>query len=348
MTWTVRTAAGLCALTWAFGCGKSAAPEPETAGESEPTAQSGGTAATGEPAQTPVAADGSSAAAAEDPIALAERLCNQLCEEVKGTCTPRQAQFCQASCPDWVGAAKQCPIEVEEALTCQTSADRYLLCSNVATATCAPLYKTLSECRDGKRPAKTEKGSPPPAAVPPGYAKHTLPSLGGYFLLPEGPLDEQTADRVVRDRPPHKYLIERVKQVPSKELTDMTVLQIARPTSAMRASRSFGSSLVSRRATSPTFASRRRARTGPNGPASSTSSPARAWQPRCAQPLAKLCPATWIPTSTVSSRRSLRRSVTTTSSPDAISQRGRSISDISGHRPHFAARSRRIRASMPT
>ena len=229
MTWTVRTAAGLCALTWAFGCGKSAAPEPETAGksESESAAASGGAAATAEPAQTPLASGGSSATTAEDPVALAERLCNLLCEEVKGTCTPRQAQFCQASCPDWVGAAKQCPIEVEEALTCQTSADRYLLCSNVATATCAPLYKTLSECRDGKRPAKTEKGSPPPAAVPPGYTKHTLPSLGGYFLLPEGPLDEQTADRVVRDRAPLKYLIERVKQVPSKELTDMTVLQIA-------------------------------------------------------------------------------------------------------------------------
>lgn len=221
----------LLALALSFGCAKSSQPEPaspHTAPDSATTA-SGGTesGADAPPAEATAAAGGTSTEASEDPVALAGRLCNLLCEEVKGSCTARSAQFCQASCPNWIDAAKLCPIEVEEALTCQAGADRYLLCSNVATATCAPLYRTLSECRDGKRPAKKEKGAPPPSGVPAGYVRHTLPALGGYFLLPEGPLDEQSETRVVASRPPRTYTIERMTGVPTKELTDRTVLQIA-------------------------------------------------------------------------------------------------------------------------
>ena len=221
----------LAALAFMPGCGKSAQPEPATP-EQTPEATgtpSSNTSATTEatPSDSTPASDGASPQPAEDPVALAGRLCGVLCEEVKGSCTARAAQFCQASCPDWTDAAKLCPIEVEEALTCQTSADRYLLCSNVATATCAPLYRTLSECRDGKRPPKKEKGAPPPSGVPAGYVRHTLPSLGGYFLMPEGPLDEQSETRVVASRPPRTYVIERMTGVPTKELTDRTVLQIA-------------------------------------------------------------------------------------------------------------------------
>lgn len=213
------------------GCSKqSGGPEPNPGGEQGATSApaDGQTSSTGEPSPTDAGGSGgASAASSEDPIAVASRLCNLLCEEIKGACTARSAQFCQASCPDWIDAAKQCPIEVEEALTCQTKADRFLLCSNVATATCAPLYRTLTECSEGKRPPKTEKGAPPPSGVPAGYVRHTLPSLGGYFLLPEGPLDEQSESRVVAKRGAATYVIERLKDVPSKELTDMTVLQIA-------------------------------------------------------------------------------------------------------------------------
>ncbi len=226
-----RRLTGLLALTLSCACGKSATSPPEAASEDEAlvSATGGSAAVSNEESTEPdvSASGGSESLPAEDPVVLAGRLCNLLCEEIKGTCTPRQAQFCQASCPDWLEAAKECPIEVEEALTCQTRADRFLLCSNVATAHCAPLYRTLTDCRQGKRPAKAEKGSPPPSGLPAGYARHALPSLGGYFLLPEGPLDEQSADRVVVSRPPRTYVIERMTQVPSKELTDMTVLQIA-------------------------------------------------------------------------------------------------------------------------
>jgi len=222
-------------LAWTAACGTgqpAAAPEgaaPESADSSAGDApQPQGTTSSETGGGEPGAADGATnSAQGEDPVALAGRLCNVLCEEIKGACTPRSAQFCQASCPGWTEAAKACPIEVEEALTCQTGADRFLLCSNVATATCAPLYRTLSECRDGKRPPKTEKGPPPPSGVPAGYVRHTLPALGGYFLLPEGPLDEASETRVVANRPPHAYVIERLSNVPQKPLSDMTVLQIA-------------------------------------------------------------------------------------------------------------------------
>lgn len=221
----------LLALALSFGCAKGAQPEPASpAATPDGGASASGGSGSGADTQAPeanAAAGGASTQASEDPVALAGRLCNVLCEEVKGSCTARSAQFCQASCPNWIDAARLCPIEVEEALTCQTSADRYLLCSNVATATCAPLYRTLSECRDGKRPPKKEKGAPPPSGVPAGYVRHTLPALGGYFLLPEGPLDEQTETRVVASRPPRTYMIERMTGVPTKELTDRTVLQIA-------------------------------------------------------------------------------------------------------------------------
>lgn len=221
----------LLALSLTCGCGKSASQEPTTpSDEDKPVAQTPSSEASaddGASVEPTGAADGSPAATPEDPIAVAERLCKVLCKEVESSCTARAAQFCQASCPDWTDAAKACPIEVEEALTCQTGADRYLLCANVATATCAPLYRTLSECREGKRPPKKEKGAPPASGVPAGYVKHTLPALGGYFLLPEGPLAEQTETRVTASRPPHTYVIERIADVPTKELTDRTVLQIA-------------------------------------------------------------------------------------------------------------------------
>lgn len=229
-----RTLAAGFVVTLLWGCGKSATQSPAPASEGsaaeaapakDATADEG--ASTDAPSGSEASAAETSNALAEDPIVLAGRLCNLLCEEVKGACTPRQAQFCQASCPDWLEAAKQCPIEVEEALTCQTSADRFLLCSNVATAHCAPLYRTLSDCREGKRPAKTEKGPPPASGVPAGYVRHALPSLGGSFLLPDGAIDEKSEDRVLVKRAPRTYLIERMTGVPSKPLTDMTVLQIA-------------------------------------------------------------------------------------------------------------------------
>jgi len=225
-----RTGAGIVGLTLLFGCGKAATQSAEPAPEDTSTAPAPGESGKDDAAAVSAdvsASGGASSTPAEDPIVLAGRLCGLLCEEIKGACTERQAQFCQASCPDWLEAAKQCPIEVEEALTCQTSADRFLLCSNVATANCAPLYRTLSDCREGKRPPKTEKGPPPAAGVPAGYVRHALPSLGGFFLLPEGPLDEKSESKVVANRPPRTYLIERMTGVPSKPLTDMTVLQIA-------------------------------------------------------------------------------------------------------------------------
>jgi hypothetical protein len=232
--WVHRTLAAGFVLTLLWGCGKSATPSPAPGPEGAGTEAAAADEAASEASPGESASDGAasasgegSSAPAEDPIVLAGRLCNLLCEEIKGACTARQAQFCQASCPDWLEAAKQCPIEVEEALTCQTSADRFLLCSNVATANCAPLYRTLSDCREGKRPAKTEKGPPPPSGVPAGYARHALPSLGGSFLLPEGPVDEKTDARVLVQRAPRTYLIERMTGVPSKPLSDMTVLQIA-------------------------------------------------------------------------------------------------------------------------
>lgn len=86
-------------------------------------------------------------------------ICETTCGKMDGACSSRAANFCRASCRDYVSAAQKCPVEVEDALSCQGEADDFLLCSNIAAESCAPLFRDMKNCRDGLSEPKTRSAS---------------------------------------------------------------------------------------------------------------------------------------------------------------------------------------------
>ena len=184
---------GLLLLTGCAPSGASNAPAESPAPASDaPTSKNDPHAA--QPAPEPAASEGDEWAddepipsvSAEDPGPQnALSLCESICKKMDGACADRAADFCRASCGDYESAARKCPVEVEAALGCQTSADDFLLCSNIAAPSCAPLFKRMQDCRDGAM-APQARGAQPTNEdeTPAGFSLLAVPSLGVQQLLP--------------------------------------------------------------------------------------------------------------------------------------------------------------------
>ena len=132
-----------------------------------------------------VAAAAATSAAATETVAV---LCEEICTKVDTACNPRAAAFCRASCGDYVIGAETCPVEVTQALECQSEADGFLLCSNIAAENCASLFKSMQQCRAGEIEPKSwddVQGTVVGEKMPQGWQRLLAPTLGFSALMPE-------------------------------------------------------------------------------------------------------------------------------------------------------------------
>lgn len=120
------------------------------------------------------------------PAAQVEQICESNCQRMDSAC-PRSAERCRSSCRDYVAGAAKCPVEIYEALTCQSEAEDFLLCSNVSPEECGALVRGMKACQNGSAaPAiwgkkKAEKKSDGPPAD---WVRLVHPELGFSILFP--------------------------------------------------------------------------------------------------------------------------------------------------------------------
>lgn len=202
---------------------QSADPPPEESAESDSSPTLAGQEAAAE--ATPV--EGGAV-----PGELVAELCRGICARVKKSCSARAADFCNASCGDYVDGADSCPTEVHAALTCQTSADDFLLCSNIAAEQCAPLYRTMSDCRDA-RAAPIPWGQKVDTAkkedIPPGFARLLVKEAVFSNLAPEGAkleFGEGGKFKSVTSHDGFEYVLEAVSLDNKKPLDAKTLLRL--------------------------------------------------------------------------------------------------------------------------
>lgn len=131
----------------------------------------------------------------EPATEIVARVCEEGCAKMDSACNARSASFCRASCRDYVSAAEKCPVEVEDALSCQATADDFLLCSNIAAESCTPLFRAMKECREGRAEPQARKAKEPEKSnVPPGWARFSVPQAGYSVLAPQSMKLSSAAD----------------------------------------------------------------------------------------------------------------------------------------------------------
>lgn len=122
----------------------------------------------------------------EPATEIVARVCEEGCAKMDSACSARSASFCRASCRDYVSAAERCPVEVEDALSCQAKADDFLLCSNIAAESCTPLFRAMTECREGRAEAQTRhEPEPEKSNVPVGWGRFAVSQAGYSVLAPD-------------------------------------------------------------------------------------------------------------------------------------------------------------------
>jgi hypothetical protein len=132
------------------------------------------------------------------PVEVVATICEANCARVQESCSQGTADFCRASCRDYVFGAEECPVEIAEALRCQGSAEDFLLCSNISAPSCSNLYRALESCRDGKTQpqiwgAKKEVSNETDG-MPVGWEKIEEEGFGFEHLMPNGFSLQKTAD----------------------------------------------------------------------------------------------------------------------------------------------------------
>lgn len=154
-----------------------------------------------------------SATAPSVPTAAdAAALCERLCGRVEAECKEPAAEGCRASCKDYLQTWERCPVEVEEALTCQAEAQDAMLCANVAAASCVPTFSELAQCRAGRQPPKPREATAASEAeqerVPDGWQRLEDAELGISLLLPSGAAREEGAVQLSVQEGDLTYVVE--------------------------------------------------------------------------------------------------------------------------------------------
>lgn len=166
------------------------------------------------------------------PTEIVSALCQDICSKVDQSCAERAAAFCRASCGDYVLSAEKCPTETHAALSCQLKADDFLLCSNIAAESCAPHYRDMKECRDGKvaaRPWGQTLAVSSAEEVPSGFTRLLVSSAGFSIFAPVGARVESKEDgfSVQAELGDEKYVIESISRSNQKKLTASHILRTA-------------------------------------------------------------------------------------------------------------------------
>lgn len=222
---------GLC------GCASSTPaeapqPEPESSPNPEPLV---------EPAPEPPVQDDAGAGSTEAPAPagpspqeVVGEICESTCTKVEANCAPRVAAFCRASCGDYVGASEKCPVEVKEALSCQQEADDFLLCSNIAAESCAPLYRRMTQCREGEvtpKPWGAVEVAAPSDGLPPGFEKKSVAAHGFTQVMPSSAqvsmAEGQNFEAKGKDTAGTMYLVKSLELGSTKKPTDASILRTA-------------------------------------------------------------------------------------------------------------------------
>lgn len=234
----VSALGGIIGTLFVLGCGATPAAEPDSAASAsakEPTREAAESPtespAPNEPARTD-SDPNSSPAATETPAvptaADAAALCERLCARVEAECKEPAAEACRASCKDYLQTWERCPVEVEEALTCQAEAQDAMLCANVAAASCVPTFSELAQCRAGRQPPKPREAVAASETererVPDGWQRLEDAELGISLLLPSGAAREQGAAQLSVQEGDLTYIVE--SPTPLKgEPTDKALLK---------------------------------------------------------------------------------------------------------------------------
>ncbi len=165
------------------------------------------------------------------PSELVADICREICSRVKKSCSARAADFCNASCGDYVSGAQDCPTEVHAALSCQTSADDFLLCSNIAAESCAPLYKEMTDCRSGvsaPKPWGEKRESSTADNIPDGFTRLFVQAGGFSNLAPKGASVKPLEGGLFKATAQHEgfeYVIEGVSRTNTQKLDAKTLLR---------------------------------------------------------------------------------------------------------------------------
>lgn len=217
-----------------LACSPQSAPPPEVApapAPPEPKAEE----APKEEAPVPVPVETPAPEPpADPPPKVVEGICAEGCKKVATACSERAASFCEASCRDYVSGADKCPAEIRDALTCQQNADDFLLCSNIAAESCAPLYKKMQDCRDGKVPPRAWEEVAQVVAkenIPVGFGRRGIESFGFSHFVPQGaPLEAGAASAFkvqASDSAGFLYIVESVQGDGKPKQTDASILRTA-------------------------------------------------------------------------------------------------------------------------
>src|SRR5690606_12653073 len=150
------------------------------------------------------------------------------CQRMDAACR-RSAEFCRSSCRDYVASAEKCPVEIYAALTCQSNAEDFLLCSNVSPEECASAVRAMQNCQNGTAtPAvwgekKQEESS---AGPPAGWVRLAHPRLGFSILFPPGATWSQVGENEVASvRSDELNYRATIRSLAGKKINDSLILR---------------------------------------------------------------------------------------------------------------------------
>lgn len=187
-----------CGLVFGCAAGQSSPPPAATPNTApQPEQESPADSAETESSDSTEVTPSEAAPPPEDPSDVVRELCELNCQKADAACSKSTAEFCRASCRDYVSGAEDCPVEIADALRCQNSAADFEICSNIAAASCSNLYRDLEACRSGKAPPRVwgeQVKASEEGGLPSGWETLEEASFGFSSLMPQGFTLEKTAD----------------------------------------------------------------------------------------------------------------------------------------------------------
>ncbi len=222
------------ALTGATILGLGCAPPPATPAEPEPAPEREPEPISEPEPEPEPEPDSEPAPPPVDPTKIVLDQCEEICARTEKACSARAADFCRASCRDYEMGAQKCPVEIHEALKCQSEAGDFNLCSNIAAETCAPLYVRMQDCRSDKvspEPWGQTHAEVTTSELPKGWERMRYEEFGFSVAGPTSLAREEKDGGLFRavgtDASHTEYIVELVEKGNTRPPTDVSILKTA-------------------------------------------------------------------------------------------------------------------------